>query len=139
MIYVFPMSKHSQSHFIDNESWDSLAAKLISIPISIGSEDKELLRLRKEMEVIKHVMHEQLISFNGNNTIDTAVLVGAHKSIDRIEKNLDKRGIKNNEFMIFLRMLLEKMKKQRLVVKKPLEMQKEFGKMKGVVEDADSV
>jgi hypothetical protein len=133
------MSKHSPSHLIDNESWDSLATKLISIPISIGNEDKELLRLRKEMELIKHVMHEQLVSFNGNNTIDTAVFVGAIKSIDRIEKCLDKRGIKNNEFMIFLRMVLEKMKKQRLVVKKPLEMQKEFGKMKGVVEDADSV
>jgi hypothetical protein len=134
---VFAMPDIDLSSQLESESWDSLALKLKSIPIKLN--DPNLKKVEKEMQLLKHVLYEQLLTFNGNNEIDTSFFVGAIKTHDRIEKELDKHGIKNNEFMIFLGLLLGKVRKQKLLVKKPLEMQKEFGKMKGVVEDADSL
>ena len=36
---------------------------------------------------------------------------------------------------MFLKLLMNKMEKQRLQARKPLDMRSEFGKMKGVVEN----
>ena len=123
----------------ESEGWDFLASKLISMTISLGNEDKELLRLRKEMELMRHVMHRQLMEFNGNNSIETSLYVGTVKAVSRIERSLAKKGITSNEFIMFMKMLLGRMKKQKLLVRKPLETRQEFGKMKKVIEDADSL
>lgn len=133
------MQNSSLSQMIENENWDTLACMLNSMQIDLGKEDGKLKKLRKEMEVVKHVLYEQLRSLNGNNTIDMAFFVGTVKTVSKIEKGLEAHDISNNEFLLFLKLLLGKLKKQRLDVKKPLEMQKEFGKMKGAVENADSL
>lgn len=129
--------QNSLSQLIDKEDWDALARMLISMRIDLGKKDRKLLRLSKEMQIIKHVLYEQLLTFNGSQTIDLSFFVGTLKTVLRIEKELEEKGIANNEFLIFMKLLLEKFKKQKISVKKPLEMQTEFGKLKGVVEDAD--
>ena len=122
---------------LESEGWDSLALKLKSIPVELN--DPKLKKIQKEMQILKHALYAQLLTLNGNNEIDTSLFVGVIKTFSRFEKTLDKNNINNNEFMIFLGLLLGKIRKQKLIVKKPLEMQKEFGKMKGVVEHADSL
>jgi hypothetical protein len=89
------------------------------------------------MELVKHILYGQLRSLNGTESVDISLVVGTIKTVGRIEKGLASNGIRNNEFTLFLRLVLDKLKKQRLLAKKPLEMQKEFGLMKGVVEHAD--
>lgn len=131
------METGSSSQAIGDEGWDTLANMLNSMQIDLGKKRGKLKKLQKEMEVVKHILYEQLRSFNGNQSVDMSFFVGTMKTVSRIEEELEKHGIENNEFMVFLNIVLDRIKKQRLVVKKPMEMQKEFGKLKGVVEDAN--
>ena len=133
------MQNCSFSQQIESESWESLASMLISMRIDLGKEDAKRRRLRKEMEATKHVLYEQLLSFNGNQEIGASFFVGTVKTLAGIEKRLDASGVKNNEFMTFMKLILGKIRKQKLLVKKPMEMQNEFKKMKGVIEDAGSL
>lgn len=118
---------------LESESWDQLAIMLRSIPIKL--EGPKLRKVKKEMQLLRHVLHAQLLTLNGNNEVDMSFFVSCIKSFGRIEKKLESNGIQNNEFMVFFRLLIGKMRKQKLLVKKPLEMQKEFGRMKGVIDD----
>jgi hypothetical protein len=126
-----------------NESWDCVARTIISFPIDIDGgmpgDNTKLRRLRKELEMIKHALYEQLMTYNGNKTLDASFFVGAFKAVSRIENGLDAQGVRNLRFVMLLKVLLQKLGKQRLLVKKPMEMRKEFGKMKRVVEHAGSL
>jgi hypothetical protein len=127
------------SQIIEDEDWDSLALALISMPVDIKKDNPKLRRIAKELEISKHVIYDHLKQMNGNNTIDTSIYVGLVKSIGTIEKKLDANGVKNSQFIMFLKLLLEKFKKQKLSVKKPMEIREKFGKLKEVVEDAGSL
>jgi hypothetical protein len=133
------MQKQSFSQIIETESWDSLASMLISMPVDINKDGPKLRRIAKELEVIKHILYDHLNQMNGNNTIDMAFYVGAIKSISKLEKKLESNGVEHSQFVIFLKLLLGKLKKQKLIVKKPMEVREKFGKLKEVVEDANSL
>jgi hypothetical protein len=129
----------SLSQIIEGEDWDSLALALISLPVDIKKENPKLRRIAKELEVIKHILYNQIMQMNGNNTMETSLYVGFVKSISRIEKKLDENGVQNSQFIMFLKLILEKFKKQKLSVKKPMEIREKFGKLKEVVEDAGTL
>ena len=129
----------SLSEIIEGEDWDSLALALISMPVDIKKDNPKLRRIAKELEITKHVIYDHLKQMNGNNTIDTSLYVGFVKSIGAIDKKLEANGVNNSQFIMFLKLLLEKFKKQKLSVKKPIEIREKFGKLMEVVEDADTL
>ena len=122
---------------IENESWESIARMLVKLPINIDKTDRDLNKISRELSVIKHVLHNQLMTYNGNGSVDVSFFVAASKTVARLDKDLESKGIRNNEFMLFLKLLILKIRKQKLVVKKPLEMQNEFKKMKRFVENGN--
>ncbi len=129
---------------IERESWDYVAKAVIAFPIEIealpGREgDAKVRRLCKELQFMKHALYEQLMTFNGSGAIDASFLIGTTKAVARIEAGLETQGIKNVGFVLLLKLLLRRMRRQKLLVKKPMETRKEFGRMKRLVEDADAV
>jgi hypothetical protein len=128
---------------IESEGWDYVARTLIAfpidIPLGVEPENVKLMRLRKELEVMKHALYGQLMTLNGSGEIDASFLIGTTKAVSRIELGLEKQGIKNLGFVLLLKLLLKRMRKQRLLVEKPMEKRNEFGRMKRVVEHADSL
>ena len=131
------MQPGSLTDDIENESWDSIARMLIRFPINIDKTDRGLHKISRELGVIKHVLHNQLMTYNGNGSIDISFFVAASKTVARLDKDLESKGIRNNEFMLFLKLLILKIRRQKLIVKKPLEMQNEFKKMKRIVENGN--
>ena len=133
------MQESGLTQLVENESWDSLAKKLISLPVDFDNGDAKGRKVRKQMEALKHALYTQMMSFNGNQSIETSFFVASVKAFSGIEKRLETNGKKNSQFVMFLKLILGKIKKQKLLVKKPLEVRNEFSKMKEVVEDAESI
>jgi hypothetical protein len=131
------MQTGSLTDDLENESWESIARMLLAMPISFDNNHKGMKKIGRELGMIRHVICQQLLSYNGNREIDMAFFVSYSKVVARIENDLESKGIRNNEFMLFLKLLLLKVKKQKLIVKKPLEMQNEFKKMKRIVENGN--
>jgi hypothetical protein len=116
------------------ENWDAIAHALITFDIKLDNNGNEGRRLKKELGIIKHILYEH-IKWNRDGNLHAFFFVGAVKTIRTMEKKFDRSNETRREFLVFLKLLLEKMKTQRLYVKKPMEMRHEFKKMKGVVED----
>jgi len=133
------MQESGLTQLVENESWDSLAKMLISMPVDFGNGDAKGRKVRKQMEALKHALYTQMMSFNGNQSIETSFFVASVKAFAGIEKRLETNGVKNSQFVMFLKLILGKIKKQKLLVKKPREVRNEFSKMKEVVENADSI
>jgi len=133
------MQESGLTQLVENESWDSLAKMLISLPVDFDNGDAKGRKVRKQMEALKHALYTQMMSFNGNQSVETSFFVASVKAFSGIEKKLEANGVKNSQFVMFLKLILGKIKKQKLLIKKPLEVRNEFSKMKEVVEDADSI
>jgi hypothetical protein len=133
------MQPSSLPHAIETESWDHIARMLVSFPVEIEGDGRELRRIRKELGILKHALYGEFMTFNGNQTIDASFFVGAFKAVSRIDRDLEAQGIKNQKFVMFLKLLFHRLRKQKLVVKKPMKIQNEFGRMKRVVENANTI
>ncbi|MBD3209753.1 hypothetical protein GF318_00025 [Candidatus Micrarchaeota archaeon] len=126
-------SSNSISNSLLRADWDSLANLLYSVENGIEGNDPQSIKLRARLGVVRIIIYENLKTWNGNNTIDASFLIASYKTIKKLEKEYDSRGIKNRQFLILLRLLLTKFEQQKLIAKKPLAAIAEFGKMKEVV------
>ena len=115
--------------------WEELAYALRTIENGIEGEDAESKRLRAQLGVVRVLMYEKIRGWNGENTIDLSFFIASFKTIEKLQKGFDKKGIKKREFLIFLKLLFNKFQKQKLIAKKPLATLAEFDKMKGLVEN----
>lgn len=114
--------------------WDSIAFALKKVNMSIDGDDAGAKKLRAQLGMIRMIMYDEIKEWNGNNTIDLSFFIASFKTIQKLEKEFEKRGVKRSEFLLLLKLLFYKFKKQKLQVVKPLEKIGEFKKMKGVVE-----
>ena len=120
------------------EDWDSIANILLSLDTGVeGSSDTE--KLRKKVGIVRHILHGYLTNFNGSEEIDLSFLVGSIKTLEKLENEFDTCGVRDREFLIFLRLLLYKLEKQKLIVRKPMERRIELGKHKGAIENANDL
>lgn len=129
------MSLESISDSMAAAEWDSIAFALKKVNMKIDGNDAGAKKLRAQIGMIRMIMHDEIIEWNGNNTIDLSFFIASFKTIQKLEKEFEKRGIKKSEFLLFLKLLFYKFKKQKIQVVKPLEKIGEFKKMKGVVEN----
>ncbi len=127
----------SLSHLFSREDWKSLAQMLISMEPEAGRSDPRTRKLNVELRMTKTLLYNHLMTTNGHKSIDASLFVGSVRLLDRIEREYDELGIERKDFIIFLRMLLDKFSRQNLLVKKPAERLEEFKKHKRVVEDED--
>jgi hypothetical protein len=115
--------------------WDALAQLLKTVNCGVEGNDAGAKRLRARLGMTRMLMYEEIRGWNGHNTIELSYFIASFKAIRTLEKEFDARGIKKREFLVFLKMLFYKFRKQRILVKKPLAALAEFKKMKGVVEN----
>jgi len=133
------MQDSGLTQLVENESWDSLAKMLIGMPVEFGNGDAKGRKVKKQMEALKHALYTQMMSFNGNRSVETSFFVASVKAFSGIEKKLETNGVKNSQFVMFLKLIMGKIRKQKLLIKKPLEVRNEFSKMKEVIEDDSSI
>lgn len=121
-----------------NEDWESLSNILLNLDTGInGRRDTRVLK--KKVGLVRQILLAKLRRMNGSNEINLSFLVGNIKTVDQLEKEFDSHGVKEKEFVIFLRLLLYKFEKLKLVADKPMERRIELGRLKGAVENADDI
>lgn len=120
---------------VEEESWDTIATLALSFEIELEKENKELQKVKKEMQIIKHILYEHLQNpEDAKKFITTNFFVKLVKTLEKLEKVLKKYEIERSEFLVFLRMLVFKMRKERLIVFKKLERKTEFDSKKPLEE-----
>ncbi len=125
----------SISDSMADADWDSLAHMLKSIKSGVDGDDAAAKKLRAKLGMIRMLIYEEIRGWNGNNSMEMSYFIASFKTIRMMQKDLDARGIKKSELLMFLKLLFYKFEKQKLKVKKPLATLAEFKKMKGVVEN----
>lgn len=125
----------SISDSLADADWDALAHALKTISSGVEGNDAASRRLRAQLGMVRMLMYEEISGWNGNNTIELSFFIASFKTIQSLEREFEARGVKKQEFLIFLKLLFYKFKKQKIKVKKPLATLAEFKKMKGVVEN----
>ena len=125
----------SISDSMADADWDALAYALKTIHGGVEGDDAGAKRLRAQLGMVRMLMYEEIRGWNGNNTIELSFFIASFKTIQKLEKEFEARGVKKREFLIFLKLLFYKFGKQKLMVKKPLAQIAEFKRMKGVVEN----
>lgn len=119
--------------------WELIAHTLATLNCGIEPRTPATRRLRAQLGVIRVIMYEKIRGWNGNSSIDLSFFIASFKTVQMMEREFDAMGIKKRDFLIFLKLLLNKLEKQKLVVKKPHQTLSEFRKMKGVVENGDNL
>ncbi len=125
----------SISDSLADADWDSIAHILKTLGSGVEGKDAASRKLRAQLGMVRMLLYEEIKGWNGSNSIELSYFIASFKTIRTLEKELEKRGIKRNEFLTFLKLLFYKFEKQKLRVKKPLATLAEFKKMKGVVEN----
>ncbi|MBU0532754.1 hypothetical protein KKB44_04640 [Candidatus Micrarchaeota archaeon] len=118
--------------------WETIAHALTTLNNGVEGNSASARKLRAELGVVKVIMCESIRTWNGESSIDLSFFIGSYKTIQRLEKEFEFNGVKNRQFIVFLKLLLQKFGRQKLKVKKPLALIAEFGKMKGVIENGDN-
>jgi len=125
----------SISDSMADADWETLAYMLKKISSGVEGNDAAAKRLRAHLGIIRMLMYEEIRGWNGNNSIQLSYFIASFKTIQKLQKEFDAKGIKKSEFLLFLKLLFYKFEKQKLLVKKPLAKLAEFKRMKGVVEN----
>ncbi|MFA5049615.1 MAG: hypothetical protein WC309_04255 [Candidatus Paceibacterota bacterium] len=117
--------------YVQESSWDDIAEMAKTYSIEFKQENNEITRIKKQIKLTKELIHGYLTDENSQEFVKRgSFFVGLVKSIELLEKNIEKHEAKGSEFLFFLRALLEKIKKEKLVVEKPLKKKKDFERLK---------
>jgi hypothetical protein len=124
----------SLRHTLASEDWLTLANLLLSLDTGVNGRN-DARKLKKKIGVIRNVLYAYLTDERKKDRINISFLVGSIKMTENLEKEFDAHGISEREFIIFLRMLIYKLEKQKVFAEKPMERRIEIGKLKGAVEN----
>ncbi|MEK6982005.1 MAG: hypothetical protein AABX38_03680 [Candidatus Micrarchaeota archaeon] len=121
---------------VENENWVALANLTLSFKINIHENGFESRRLKKKLTHIRYLLHENLKNYeNASSFYKARLFVAMVKAIKSIEDDFNKNKIEKREFLNFLKVVLHKLKKERLKIEKPFERKFEFKKMKDAIEN----
>ncbi len=119
---------------LDSESWDSIARMALNFQVELSKEDKNAVRLRKKLAIIKHLLHTTMKDPEmADKTMSAAFFVNLFRTVESLELEFEQQKLRKNEFLFFLNALLQKVKSEKLVVHKVLERKNEFKRMKDMV------
>ena len=120
---------------IGDKSWEEIAIIARDLEVKIEHEDEDARQLEKKMRVIKEVLYENMQEPERMKHMSSKFYVRLNKLMDEMESKLKKYRADRQEFVVFLRIILTKLKNEKLVVTHKLDRRVEFGKHK---EDAES-
>lgn len=120
---------------VGDKSWEEIALIARDLEVKIEHEDEEARQLEKKMQVIKQVLYETMHDPERMKHLSSKFYVRLNKLMDEMEGKLKKYRADRQEFVVFIRIILTKLKKEKLVVTHKLDRRVEFGKHK---KDAES-
>ncbi|MBD3389392.1 hypothetical protein GF415_00350 [Candidatus Micrarchaeota archaeon] len=120
---------------LGDKSWEEIALIARDLEVRIEHEDEDARQLEKRMRVIKQVLYENMQDPERMKHLSSKFYVRLNKLMEEMESKLKKYRADRQEFVVFLRIVLGKLKKEKLVVTHKLDRRVEFGKHK---EDAES-
>ena len=119
---------------VGDKSWEEIALIARDLEIKIDHEDEDAKQLEKKMRVVKQVLYETMNDPERMRHLSSKFYVRLNTILDEMEGKLKKYRAERQEFVVFLRIILTKLKKEKLVVTHKLDRKMEFGKHK---EDAE--
>lgn len=121
---------------VENENWVALANLTLSFKINVDEKGFESRRLKKKLIHVRYILHENLKNYeNASSFYRARLFVALVKSVKSIEDDFNKHNIEKREFLNFLKVVLHKLRKERLLIEKPFERKFEFKKMKDAIEN----
>jgi len=120
---------------VGDKSWEEIALIARDLEVKIEHEDEDARQLEKKMQVIKQVLYETMNDPERMKHLSSKFYVRLNKLMEEMDTKLVKYRADRQEFVVFIRILLTKLKKEKLVVTHKLDRRVEFGKHKG---DAES-
>ena len=115
---------------VGDKSWEEIALIARDLEVRIEHEDEEAKQLEKKMRVVKQVLYETMNDPERMRHLSSKFYVRLYTILDEMEGKLKKYHAERHEFVIFLRIILAKLKKKKLVVTHTLDRKMEFGKHK---------
>ncbi len=119
---------------VGDKSWEEIALIAKDLEVKIEHDDIEARQLEKKMQVIKQVLYETMNDPERMKHVSSKFYVRLTKLMDEMENKLKKYRAERQEFVVFLRIILTKLKKEKLVVTHKLDRKMEFGRHKGDAE-----
>ena len=129
---------------IESEPWDSIGRMAMMFEVDFERQTKENRKLKKELQVIRHILREHLENPENNQKfLGGSFFVGIVKTTEKVEKAFENNGAKGKEMLVFLKAVVHKAKKEKMDIKKTMEKkierQTDFISMKEVVDPDDAV
>lgn len=124
---AIPVRNHAG---LEQESWESLAQMALQFKTEIIN-NNGAKKISKKMQYLKHMLHFYLKDAQGIEMFSSSrILVKFSRSVHNIENYLLKNNMPPTQFLIFLKAIAEKAKKEKIRAEKPHERRQEFGKLK---------
>ncbi|MBM3229077.1 hypothetical protein FJZ26_01480 [Candidatus Parvarchaeota archaeon] len=102
---------------LDSVSWDMLANLASSFRVGLESDQAHAFGLAKEIQLTRMVLVERLKGHSsGTVALDAKFLVDLINLLSRLEEKEKAHKVKLRNFMNFIYLLVEKMKREKLVV-----------------------
>ena len=121
---------------VGDKSWEEIALIARELDVRIDHEDEEARQLEKKMQVIKQVLYETMNDPERMRHLSSKFYVRLTGLLSEMEEKILEYRAERQEFVVFLRILVAKLKKEKLVVTHKMDRKAEFGKHKKDVEGA---
>jgi hypothetical protein len=119
-----------------DKSWEEIALIARDLEIRIDHEDAEARVLEKKMRTVKQVLYESMSDPERMKHLSPKFYVRLSKILEEMETRLKLYRADKHEFVFFLRMLIGKLRKEKLIVTHKLDRKVEFRRHKGSPESA---
>ncbi|MFA5106052.1 MAG: hypothetical protein WC506_03765 [Candidatus Micrarchaeia archaeon] len=102
---------------LDSVSWEMLANLATDFRFEFQSEELEIQRLGKELHIARAIIVDRLKSQTaGTVSVDSKFLVDLVRLLEKLEAKQERHHVGYRDFLNFLFLLIEKMKREKLVV-----------------------
>ncbi len=133
------MRKECIRDSLASTDWDAIAHAVQTLDHGVEAHNAKTRRLKVHVGLIRLLLAQKLRKFNEDNSIDLAFFISSWKSVRKLEMEYEANDIKKREYITLLKLLLNKLQKQKLRVKKTREIRDNFSKLKEVVENGHSI
>lgn len=114
-----------------DKSWEEIALIARDLEVRIENDDEEARKLEKKLRVIKQVLYETMQDPQRMKHLSSKFYVRLTGVMEEMEEKLKRYRAEEQEFVLFLKILLSKLRKEGLVVTHRLDRKMEFVKHKG--------
>ncbi|MCX8166683.1 MAG: hypothetical protein N3E37_02420 [Candidatus Micrarchaeota archaeon] len=121
---------------IDNVSWEKIIDLGNALEFKIKSDEQQLLQLKKELNATKIILSERLKYSTNTGNFEPKLMMDILSLIEKTEALSTQYNVDLQHFQLYLRLVLEKLKREKLVVKRFPD-QKGFDNKKPELESLD--